>query len=40
MHFRRDFQAQAVPEDESGGVVRVAGFGQVGFHRGNHSGAD
>ena len=35
MHLRRDFQAQAVQPDETGGVVLVVGFGRVGLHRGD-----
>ena len=34
LHLRRDFQAQGVEPDEAGGVVLVAGFRRVGFHRG------
>ena len=34
MHLGRDFQAQAVQADETGGVVLVVGLGRVGFHRG------
>lgn len=32
MHLGRDFQAQAVQADKSGGVVLVVGLGRVGFH--------
>ena len=35
MNFGRDFQAQAVQADETGGVVLVVGFARVGFHRGD-----
>jgi hypothetical protein len=35
MHLRRNFQAERVESDEAGGVVLIAGFGPVGFHRGN-----
>jgi len=37
MHLCRDFQMQTVQADESDSVVLVAGFGRVGFRRGNHS---
>ena len=35
MHLGRDFQAQAVQADETGGVVLVVSLGRVGFHRGD-----
>jgi hypothetical protein len=34
LHLRRDFQAQHVETDEACGVVLIAAFGWVGFHRG------
>ncbi len=35
LQLRRDFQAQGVEPDQTGGVVLVAGLGRVGFHRGD-----
>ena len=35
MHLRRDFQPQTIQPNKSRRVVLVAGFGRVGFHRGD-----